>query len=97
MDGAACGRSFEIGGCTEVLTRVGRAGPQRAERRQRLLREPPQNLRILNLNRPMTDFYTRIWPAKPYPPVATSDGEGLSFALFSEYAQKVELCLNGSR
>jgi isoamylase len=33
-----------------------------------------------------------IWPGKPYPAGATWDGEGVNFALFSEHAEKVELC-----
>ncbi|HEY0009526.1 MAG TPA: hypothetical protein VGB55_12430, partial [Tepidisphaeraceae bacterium] len=35
----------------------------------------------------------RVWPGKPYPPGATWDGSGVNFALFSEFATKVELCL----
>ncbi len=34
-----------------------------------------------------------VWPGKPYPLGATWDGEGINFALFSENAEKVELCL----
>ena len=34
-----------------------------------------------------------IWPGHPYPLGATWDGEGVNFALFSEHAEKVELCL----
>lgn len=34
-----------------------------------------------------------IWPGKPYPLGATWDGAGVNFALFSENAEKVELCL----
>jgi glycogen operon protein len=34
-----------------------------------------------------------VWPGRPYPLGATWDGEGVNFALFSEHAQKVELCL----
>lgn len=34
-----------------------------------------------------------LWPGKPYPLGATWDGEGVNFAIFSEHAQKVELCL----
>lgn len=36
---------------------------------------------------------TRIWPGQPYPLGATWDGAGTNFALFSENATKVELCL----
>ncbi len=35
----------------------------------------------------------RIWPGLPYPPGATWDGGGVNFALFSENASAVELCL----
>ena len=38
-----------------------------------------------------------VWPGKPYPLGATWDGEGVNFALFSEHAEKVELCLFDSR
>ena len=34
-----------------------------------------------------------VWPGKPYPLGATWDGEGVNFALFSESATGVELCL----
>ena len=35
----------------------------------------------------------QIWPGKPYPLGATFDGTGTNFALFSEVAERVELCL----
>ncbi len=35
----------------------------------------------------------QIWPGKPYPLGATFDGTGVNFALFSEVAEQVELCL----
>ncbi|MGH9451123.1 MAG: glycogen debranching protein GlgX [Terriglobia bacterium] len=35
----------------------------------------------------------KTWPGKPYPLGATWDGSGVNFALFSENATKVELCL----
>ncbi len=34
-----------------------------------------------------------VWPGKPYPLGATFDGSGTNFALFSEVAERVELCL----
>ncbi|HET7476630.1 MAG TPA: glycogen debranching protein GlgX [Dermatophilaceae bacterium] len=34
-----------------------------------------------------------IWPGKPYPLGATFDGTGVNFAVFSEIAERVELCL----
>ena len=35
----------------------------------------------------------RIWPGRSYPLGATWDGSGTNFALYSENAEKVELCL----
>ena len=35
----------------------------------------------------------KIWPGQPYPLGATWDGESVNFALFSENATAVELCL----
>lgn len=35
----------------------------------------------------------RVWPGNSYPLGATWDGTGVNFALFSEHATKVELCL----
>jgi glycogen operon protein len=35
----------------------------------------------------------RIWPGRSYPLGASWDGAGVNFALFSEHATKVELCL----
>ena len=34
-----------------------------------------------------------VWRGSPYPLGATWDGEGVNFALFSEHAEKIELCL----
>ena len=34
-----------------------------------------------------------LWPGTPYPLGATFDGSGTNFALFSEVADRVELCL----
>ena len=34
-----------------------------------------------------------MWPGRPYPLGATFDGTGVNFAMFSEVASKVELCL----
>jgi isoamylase len=35
----------------------------------------------------------RIWPGRPFPLGATWDGHGVNFAIFSEQATRVELCL----
>jgi isoamylase len=34
-----------------------------------------------------------VWPGRPYPLGSTWDGEGVNFALYSEHAEKVELCM----
>src|SRR5437763_1733756 len=38
----------------------------------------------------------RVWPGSPYPLGATWDGQGVNFAIFSENATGVELCLFSS-
>ena len=38
----------------------------------------------------------RTWPGTPYPLGATWDGWGTNFALFSEVAERVDLCLFAS-
>ncbi|MBF2003401.1 MAG: glycogen debranching protein GlgX [Synechococcales cyanobacterium C42_A2020_086] len=38
-------------------------------------------------------MYRTLWPGKPYPLGAAWDGKGTNFALFSEHATQVELCL----
>ena len=35
----------------------------------------------------------KVWPGQSYPLGATWDGAGVNFALFSEHATGVELCL----
>src|SRR3954463_11020919 len=39
------------------------------------------------------DPQPRIWPGSPYPLGATYDGSGTNFAIFSEIAEQVDLCL----
>jgi isoamylase len=41
----------------------------------------------------MTASTRPVWPGLPYPLGAVWDGEGVNFALFSEHAEKVDLCL----
>jgi isoamylase len=36
---------------------------------------------------------TSVWPGRPFPLGATWDGDGTNFSLFSENAERVELCL----
>jgi isoamylase len=45
----------------------------------------------------MPNPITSVWPGKPFPQGATWDGEGVNFALFSEAAEGVELCLFDDR
>jgi glycogen operon protein len=40
-----------------------------------------------------TPVPTHAWPGTPYPLGATFDGRGTNFAIFSEVAERVELCL----
>jgi isoamylase len=40
---------------------------------------------------------TIVWPGRPYPLGANWDGEGVNFALFSEHAEQVVLCLFDAR
>jgi glycogen operon protein len=42
-------------------------------------------------------MHMQVWPGSAYPLGATFDGGGTNFALFSERAEKVELCLFGDR
>jgi glycogen operon protein len=41
----------------------------------------------------MVDPHIRVWPGDPYPLGATWSLDGVNFALFSERAERVELCL----
>ncbi|UCH54434.1 MAG: glycogen debranching protein GlgX, partial [Pseudomonadota bacterium] len=41
----------------------------------------------------MTNYVMAVWPGRPYPMGATWDGEGVNFAIFSEHAEKIDLCL----
>jgi glycogen operon protein len=41
----------------------------------------------------MGNLINAVWPGRPYPRGAHWDGEGVNFALFSEHAERVELCL----
>ncbi|MCZ7563476.1 MAG: glycogen debranching protein GlgX [Burkholderiales bacterium] len=41
----------------------------------------------------MSTPISAVWPGKPFPRGTTWDGEGVNFALFSEHAEKVELCI----
>ncbi|EDZ67014.1 glycogen debranching enzyme GlgX [Nitrosococcus oceani AFC27] len=45
-------------------------------------------VKLQKMDKPM-----KLWPGDPYPLGATWDGSGTNFALFSEHATAVELCL----
>ncbi len=45
----------------------------------------------------MSEDKRRVWPGRPYPLGSVWDGRGVNFALFSEHAEKVELCLFDDR
>ncbi len=45
----------------------------------------------------MNGASSAVWPGEPYPLGASWDGEGVNFTLFSEHAEKVELCLFDAR
>src|SRR6202034_1613210 len=42
---------------------------------------------------PIPETVMRVWPGRPYPLGGTWDGAGVNFAIFSERATQVELCL----
>ena len=48
---------------------------------------------MIEKRRAQTHKALRLWPGRPYPHGATWDGGGVNFALFSEHATRVELCL----
>jgi isoamylase len=45
------------------------------------------------VTKPIPAAAAEVWPGKPYPLGATYDGSGTNFAVFSEVADQVELCL----
>src|SRR5208283_2008415 len=52
-------------------------------------------LRVFLFSHPTesSEVLMKVWPGKAYPLGATWDGSGVNFALFSENATGVELCL----
>lgn len=55
---------------------------------------PLENISDLQTDFPFGNFGDiSVWPGKPYPLGATLNANGVNFALFSEKAQMVELCL----
>ncbi len=45
------------------------------------------------MRKPTTQIASTVWPGHPYPQGATWDGAGVNFALYSDHAERVELCL----
>ena len=45
------------------------------------------------MTKAVAHFSSELWPGSAYPLGATWDGEGVNFALYSQNAEKVELCL----
>jgi hypothetical protein len=48
---------------------------------------------MLVFEEPKRKNVMQVWPGQPYPQGATWDGAGVNFALFSENATAVDLCL----
>ncbi len=55
--------------------------------------EQPAALADRSADAKQTQRISAVWPGRPYPRGAHWDGEGVNFALFSENAEKIELCL----
>ena len=45
----------------------------------------------------MTETETPLWPGTPHPLGATWDGHGVNFAVFSEHAEAIEVCIFDTR
>src|SRR5439155_6104234 len=63
-------------------------GPRHARRRRTVRR-----IRHAPAARRGAAQVSAVWPGQPFPLGATWDGEGTNFSLFSENAERVELCL----
>lgn len=57
------------------------------------MRASQNHASIMAYSDPIPALISAVWPGRPYPLGATWDGQGVNFALFSEHAEKVELCL----
>src|SRR6266478_5121941 len=53
----------------------------------------PRASRSWKLSPPLADNLSEIWPGRAHPLGAAFDGNGTNFAVFSEVAEQVELCL----
>lgn len=68
-------------------------GSRRALVRWGRMRASQNHASIMAYSDPLPALISAVWPGRPYPLGATWDGQGVNFALFSEHADKVELCL----
>ena len=68
-------------------------GARHGRRRRPALRGQPRHPSAAAQRPPPCFSPARVWPGTPYPLGATYDGTGTNFALFSEVAKRVELCL----
>src|SRR3954470_24247031 len=69
---------------------------RRAIRRRTLSVQRAAGGRVASMNEAPKGPEMRVWPGRPYPLGATWDGAGVNFAIYSEHAAKVELCLFNS-
>src|SRR5262249_7658937 len=85
-----------------ALPRAARAAPDAAARAGRERRREPRDAharpcdaraRLRREDRGARRVSRAVWPGTPFPLGATFDGHGTNFALFSEHAERVELCL----
>lgn len=58
-----------------------------------LLERPTASPPLTTVGRVRSQGGRAIWPGAPYPLGATWDGQGVNFAIFSEQASAIELCL----
>ena len=65
----------------------------RAHRRRTTPRRARASASADRPNNRLEEYNVPPWPGTPYPLGATYDGAGTNFALFSEVAERVELCL----
>src|SRR5690606_14637298 len=80
---------------TSTAPSVLRGGRSRCCARRRFPGAPPRPAAPLRAARAVCVYcgHMQIWPGQSYPLGATFDGSGTNFAVFSEVAERVELCL----
>jgi isoamylase len=54
---------------------------------------PSSTVSRIGASRPKRSTRLEVWPGQPFPLGATYDGGGTNFSIFSEVAERVELCL----